>query len=58
MAKIVLDNVELPCSIVQEVSQKTGNPYHQILIDVDEHYTLKLFLSAEQAELVRTKLAG
>jgi len=57
MSKIIVPAVALPVYVVEEVSAKTGNPYRQLCVDVDDHYTLKKFASDEEVELVRMKLA-
>lgn len=55
MTKIIVPAISLPVSIVEEVSAKTGNPYRQLHIDVDEHYTLKKFIDDTESELFRLK---
>lgn len=56
MTKVIVPATELPVSIVEEISAKSGNPYRQICIDVDDNYTLKKFATQEETELVKMKL--
>lgn len=57
MSKIIVPATPLPVYVVEEISAKTSNPYHQVCIDVDESYTIKFFASAEQVELIKLKTA-
>lgn len=58
MAKTIVTAVELPCSVTEKISNKTNNPYYMVEIDVDNDYTLSLFLTNEQAEILRMKLGA
>lgn len=52
MSKVLVPATKLPVALIQEVSAKTGNPYHRIEIDVSDTYSLKLFVNDEQAALI------
>lgn len=43
--------LELPCRIEERVSEKTGNPYVVVVIQLTPTYEKKVFLDAAEIEL-------
>jgi len=59
MTKVYQPTVMLPCSIIEDISQKSGNPFHMLNIEVGDK-TLKYYLTPDQADVfvVRVAQAG
>lgn len=55
MTKVIIPATNLPTYVVQETSAKTGNPYYQLCVDIDDKYTIKKFVTDTEVERIRLK---